>query len=271
MKMNRSSILPRPRATLLWAVALCILVLSLAHIACQSIAGPTPEAATPAPAQPVILLSTAAPTSQPQSPSSVMVYIKMVIEKKYGFLAHIVGKRDFTERDIVYDIKNNWWDNPLIVYADAPFVHSDVTGQADAEAIVGEGVSSNADVRLTLTPHAVVSLRTNPPSDGIKGTITVSINTLDEYFDGGWIEMVRTKDKLLTFSFDTCDPGRPLAPILHETRAIDSFSLEHYTRDHDKWDSRKHWPEENKSGDARVVIYGKNAVLNVTGYRYAGH
>ena len=258
------------RTILILAAPACVLLIAAAHAAGQNIPAAPPQLTAVDPTQSVVFLSTALPTTQPDNPSSVMVYIKMVIDKKYGFLAHVVGKRDLTERDIVYNIKNNWWDNPLIVYADAPLAHADCTGQADAEAIIGEGVSSNADVRLTLTPHAVVTLRTNPPSDGIKGTITVSINTLDEYFDGDWTQMVRTRDKLLTFNFDTCDPGKPLEAILHETRTIPSFSLEHYTRDHDKWDSRKHWPDENKSGDARVVIYGKDAVLNVTGYRYAG-
>jgi hypothetical protein len=257
------------RRMMLLAVPASMLVLLLGHIACQHTSIPAYEAAANESTQPVALLLTGAPATQPAGSSSVMVYIKMVIEKKYGFLAHVIGNRDYTERDIVYDVKKNWWDNPLIVYADAPFAHDETTGHADAQAIVGEGASANVDVKLMLIPHAVVSLRTTPPSDGIKGTISVSISTVDEFFDGVWTPMVSTKDKRLSFSFDTCEPGRQIQPVAHESRTIAEFSLEHYTRDHEIWESKINWPSVSKSGDARVVIYGKDAVLDVTGYRYA--
>jgi hypothetical protein len=244
------------------AALACLLLLGLAPIA-----GPKANL----PSQPP-----AAPASRPAGVSNVMVYVKMVIERKYGILAHIVGKRDYTERDIVYDAQKSWWDNPLVAYADAPFVrddaplaHTDVVGETDAETIAGASRSSNADVALTLIPHAVVTLRSTPRSDCIKGTITVSIDTVDDYFDGAWTELVRTIDKPLTFSFDTCDPGRQLEQIVHETRTIPTFAVERYTRDHEKWESRSHWPNEFRTGDTRVVIYGRDATLNVTGYRYA--
>jgi len=197
-----------------------------------------------------------------------MVYIKTVVEKKYGFLAHIVGKRDITVRHTLYDVDHSWWDNPLIAYAETPFAHPDVIGQADAEAIVGEGASANVSVRLTLVPHMVVAVKTMPRSDGIKGTITVSISTVADFFDGDWTEMVRAKDKRLSFSFDTCDPRKQLQQIVHETRTIPAFSLERYTRGHKKWEPRSRWPDKFESGDGRTVIYGKDIILDVTGYRY---
>jgi hypothetical protein len=197
-----------------------------------------------------------------------MVYIKLVVEKKYGLMAHIVGERNMVERRTSFAVDHSWWDNPLIAYADAPLTHPDVIARADADAIVGEGASANVDVRLTLIPHVDVALRTMPKCEGIKGTITVSITTVDDFFDGNWTEMVRTKDKRISFGFNTCDPGKQLQQVLHVTRTIPAFSLERYTRGHEKWEPRSRWPEETESGDARTVIYSKDAVLDVTGYRY---
>lgn len=264
------------RTILIYAGLGCALVLVLTPFACQKEVDSSNQPSMEEPLRTVLLKSLAAPASQPAGPSSVMVYIKMVVERKYGMLAHIIGKRDYTERDILYDANKSWWDNPLIAYADAPFVyddapfaHADVVGETDAQTIVGRGTSANVDVGLTLIPHAVVTVRSTPRSACIKGTITVSIETVDDYFDGVWTEMVRTKDKPLTFSFDTCDPGRKLEQIVHETRTIPEFSVERYTRDHEKWESRSNWPNDSKTGDTRIVIYGRNATLNVTGYRYA--
>ena len=258
------------RMILFCAAPACALALLLTHVACQSTASPPAAAAPDESARPVILLSTAGPATQPAGPSSVMVYIKMVVDRKYGVLAHIVGNRDSSVRDPDYDATKRWWENPLVVYADDPFAHFDVVGQADAEKIVGVGAGANVDVGLTLIPHAVVAMRTLPGSEGIKGTITVSISTIDDFYDGGWTEMVRTKDKLLTFNIDTCEPGRKLEQVVHENRTIPTFSLERYTRGHEKWEPRSRWPAEVKSGDSRTTIYGKDATLDVTGYRYAG-
>jgi hypothetical protein len=197
-----------------------------------------------------------------------MVYIEVVAKKKYGLLAHIFGKRDVTERRTIYDPRNSWWNNPLIAYADPPLVHPDVIGHADAEAIVGEGASANVDVHLTLVPHVVVALQTMPRSDAIKGTVTVSISTVADFFDGDWTEMVRIKDQRISFVFNTCDPREHLQQVLHVTRTIPAFLLERYTRGHEKWEPMSRWPAEPESGDARTVIYGEDAILDVTAYRY---
>lgn len=245
------------------------LMLALALIACQSSSTPPDKPAAVAPLAQTTWLATTAPTSQPVGPTSVMVYIKTVVEKKYSLLAYLVGKRDITIRHTVYDVNQSWWDNPLIAYADAPLAQADVVGQADAQAIIGQGNGDNISVKLTLVPHALVAVRTVPACDGLKGTITVSISTVADFFDGAWREMLRTTDRQLTFSFDTCDPHKPLRQIMHETRTIPAFSLERYTRGQVKWEPKSAWPDQPESGDGRTVIYGKDAILDVTGYRYA--
>lgn len=244
------------------------LILALTLIACQNTVSPPDNLAATEPSPPASWPATTAPTSQPASPSSVLVYIKTVVEKKYSLLAYIVGKRDNTTRQLVYDAKNSWWDNPLIAYADVPLAHADVFGQADAQAITGHGDGANISVKLTLVPHAVVALHTVPPCDCLKGTITVSISTVADFFDGDWHEMVRTQDRRLSFSFDTCDPHKQLQQVIHQTSTIPAFSLERYTRGHVKWEPKTAWPAQPESGDSRTVIYGKDAVLDVTGYRY---
>jgi len=266
MKVFDLTIGVHARTMLVWVAPACMLSLVLTLIACQNAADTPDKAARGDLPRRVAWLATVA--SQPAGPSSVMVCIKTVAEKRYGFLAHIVGKRDITERHTSYDVDDSWWNNPLIAYADAPLAHPDVIGQADAEVIFGEGASSNIDVRLTLVPHVFVAMKTTPKSDGIKGTITVSISTVADFFDGDWTEMVRTKDKRISFSFNTCDPRKQLQQVLHEIRTIPAFSLERYTRGHEKWEPRRRWPVEFASGDWRTVIYGKDAILDVTGYRY---
>jgi len=244
------------------------LVLTLALIACQSSSAPPDNPAAVVPLAQTTWLATTVPTSQPVGPSSVMVYIKTVIEKKYSLLAYLVGQRNVTIRHTVYDVNHSWWDNPLIAYADAPLAQADVVGQADAEALTGQGNGDNISVKLTLVPHALVAVRTVPACDGLKGTITVSISTVADFFDGEWREMLRTTDRQLRFSFDTCDPHKQLHQVVHETRTIPAFSLERYTRGHVKWEPKTAWPDKPSSGDGRTVIYGKNAMLDVTGYRY---
>jgi hypothetical protein len=123
-------------------------------------------------------------------------------------------------------------------------------------------------VKVALIPHADVSIKTLPRSDGIRGTITTTISTVAEYFDGHWTQMVLESDRPITFRFDTCDPDMRLEEIGQETRSIPSFAFERYTRDELKWEPRSDWPRDAESGDWRVVIYGKNAVVNVTSYRY---
>jgi hypothetical protein len=243
----------------------CMLALALTYTACQD----SDHQARPASAhRPVSLMTLAPSTSRPAGPSSVLVYIKMNTEKKYGLVAHVGGKRDITQRSVPYAIENDWWDNPLVVYADSPFTRADVIGRADAETITGRGSSKNVGLRVTLVPHADVAMQTMPASDAVKGTITVTISTVADYFDGGWTEMVRATDKRLTFTFNTCDPGKRVQETAHEARSVPAFSLERYTREHEKWEPRSSWPDQPESGDWRSAIYGKDAVLDVTGYRY---
>lgn len=200
--------------------------------------------------------------------SSVMVYVKMRIEKHYGVLAKLSGKENSTERSLPYDVDNAWWDNPLLVYADPPYVQPDVTAGADSQAIVGEGASSNVTVKVQAVPRAVVTVKTVPKTDAIEGTIHVTIGMTADYFDGEWTRMANEDNKQLTFHFDTRDPRKKAEAVGHETRTIPHFSFERYTRDQEKWESKSRWPTKPVSGDWRAVIYGKNATLDVTSYRY---
>jgi hypothetical protein len=214
----------------------------------------------------------------PPATSSVMVYIKVVIDKKFGLIARLLGgMKDHTWQLTHYDPANAWWKNPLIVYSDPPIADFDILGQADAPAVAGHGSSSNLSVKVSMVPHADVSVKTIPKSDGIKGTITTTISSEAQYYDRGWTPMVHMADKQVIFSFDTCDPNRSVESIGHETRKVASFGLERYTRNEKKWEPQKDWPTDAKSGDWRVVIHGKDAVLELTTYRYtqissdAGH
>jgi hypothetical protein len=55
----------------------------------------------------------------------------------------------------------------------------------------------------------------------------------------------------------------------HETRqTIPAFALERYTRDETKWEPRSNWPAEAANGDWHVVIYDKDASLEITSNRY---
>ncbi|QNN21844.1 hypothetical protein HED60_06005 [Planctomycetales bacterium ZRK34] len=242
----------------------------LAMTQCQHIAEyqpTTPEtAASPAIERP--LEPQALPTTAASSSCSVMVYIKVVIDKEYNLLARVVGKRDYTWKRVKYDADNDWWDNPLVIHVDPPLLNADVAGHADAQIITGQGASANITVKVKLIPHADVSIKTLPPSDGIRGTITTTISTVAEYFDGRWTQMVLENDRPVTFTFDTCDPHRRLEEISRETRTIPTFAFERYTRDELKWEPRSAWPKVAVSGDWRVVIYGKNAIVHVTSYRY---
>jgi hypothetical protein len=242
-----------------------VLALLLTLAACQNCSNPSDKSASGRARRPGSSLATAA--THPEGPFSVMIYIKTVAETRYGLLAHIVGKRDITLRHTEFDPDLDWWDNPLIAYADPPFDHPDVIAQADSDAITGEGASANVDVQLTLVPHAVVAVQSRPRCDAIKGTITVTISTIASFYDNDWTEILRIKDRRLTFSFDTRDPNGDFEQIMHQTSAAPPFSLERYTRDQEKWEPMTLWPDNFKSGDARTIIYGKDAIIDVTGYR----
>lgn len=253
-------------------VPLFVLALAATLVTCRSggdaespVAGHSP-ALPPAP-------QAAAPTPLPVSldsavPNSVTVYIKLTVDRKYGFLAHVAGMRNNAYIRTNYDVKNAWWDNPLVVFVDPPFEKPDVIGSAEAEQLTGKGASSNVDVAVTLVPHADVAIKTTPRSDAIKGTITVSITTEADFYDGGWNQMLNVKDRELTFNIDTTDPKRQMVEVGQETRLIPNVSFERYTREQEKWEPKTAWPAKAASGDWRTVIYGKGAVLKFTSYRY---
>jgi hypothetical protein len=220
--------------------------------------------------------ATAAATTLPAGPTNVRVSIEMVIHKKYGTLAHISGKRDVTITDQPYDEAKSWWDNPMVIHQDASFHNSatrnpaDLAAGADSATIGGSGSSSNVSVDLTLVPHADITLNTLAVSDCLKGTITATITTESDYYDGQWTPVARAKDSPVSFDFDTSDKsGRPLRPTTRESRAMPPFVFERYIRDREKWEPRSAWPASPKSGDWRSSISVKNAKLLMTGYQYA--
>ena len=67
-------------------------------------------------------------------------------------------------------------------------------------------------VETTLVPHADVNFCNFGDSDCVKGTITVSITTVSEYYDGKWTAMSNVKDRPLVFTFDTSDKSEIPAP-----------------------------------------------------------
>jgi hypothetical protein len=80
--------------------------------------------------------------------------------------------------------------------------------------------------------------------------------------------MVHQDDRKITFHFDTCDPLQHMEVVRRETRTIPTFTFERYTRDEMKWEPKSNWPGQAESGDWHVVIYGRDATLEVTSYRY---
>jgi len=214
--------------------------------------------------------SAAVPDQPPPGPTRVTVYIKTVVDKRFGLLAFLAGSRDTIDRHLVYAPDNHWWDNPLVVYREQPHIATtDLTAGADEAMIVGKGTSTNVAVALSLIPHADVAVHTNPPSDGIKGTIQVRISAASDYFDGDWTPMARVHDKILVFTFNTCDPTRPLEATGKEVRSVSAFAFERYTRQQQKWDASNTWPSQPESGDWRITIAGNDATMDVTTYRYS--
>jgi hypothetical protein len=264
------------------AVPAVLLCLASLHLMCRDGQDPSADArngdaplaagATTSPDE--TLTATAAPTTLPAGPTSVRVSIEMVIHKKYGTLAHISGKRDVTITDQPYDEAKSWWDNPMVIHQDAAFRNSarnpgGLAAGADSATIGGSGSSSNVSVDLTLVPHADITLNTLAVSDCLKGTITATITTESDYFDGKWTPVARAKDSPVSFDFDTSDKSRPLRPTTRESRAMPPFVFERYIRDREKWEPRSAWPASPKSGDWRSSIYVKDAKLLMTGYQYA--
>lgn len=225
---------------------------------------------TTAPADPAAATASdlAAAPAPGKLTSSVTVYLKLVIDKDYGMLAKLSGKRDSSERSEPYDIANAWWDNPLVVYIDPPLPAPDTLAAADARPISGEGSSKNVAVELTLIPRAELAIDTTPASDAVAGTMTLTISSVASYYDGRWEQMVDVKDRRVTFTFDTRAPGRPVKATGHETRQIPQWTFNRYTRDRERWETRSQWPTEPQSGDWRTMMTGRNIAIDLTGYRY---
>jgi hypothetical protein len=210
---------------------------------------------------------TVPPTTLPAGASSVRVSIQMIIHKKYGTLAHLTGRKDITVTDTPYDAAKSWWDNnPMLIFDDAAYGDSAVTADADSATITGRGRSANVRVDLTLVPHADLTSDPLSTSDCLKGTITATITTESDYYDGKWTAVARAKDTPIAFNFDTSDPSKPLRPTTSETRKFPPFTFERYTRDREKWSPKSAWPTKPQNGDWRCTIYVNDARLSLIGY-----
>jgi hypothetical protein len=218
---------------------------------------------------PDAIVATAPPTTVPAGPAGVRVSVRMVIHKKYNFMARVAGNKDSTVTDAPYAEGKSWWDNPMLVFQDASFRKTRATAGDDSATITGGGSSANVAVDLTLVPHADVTLNTLAASDCVKGTLTARITTISDYYDREWTRVTDTRDAPIAFAFDTSDPKRPLRPTTQEAREIPPFSFERYTRDRQKWEPRSAWPANPESGDWRCTIEVKDVKLAMTGYQYA--
>ena len=254
------------------AVPAALLSLASLHLMCRDRQDPSTDAQhgdAPSPLPDETLTATTPATTLPAGPTSVRVSIMMVVHKKYGALARLTGRRDITITDEPYDEGKSWWDNPMVIHQDASFPNSGLAAGADSTAITGRGSSSNVSVDLTLVPHVDITLNTLAASDCLKGTITATITTVSDYYDGKWTPVARAKDSPVAFDFDTSDKSRPLRPTTREARAMPPFSFERYIRDRQKWEPRSAWPGNPQSGDWRSSIYVKGVKLVITGYQYA--
>jgi hypothetical protein len=193
----------------------------------------------------------------------------MVVHKRYGRLARLSGKRDVTVADEPYDAGKSWWDNPMVIHQDASFPNSAVSAGADSATITGRGSSDNVSVDLTLVPHADITLKSLAASDCVKGTLTATISTISDYYDGKWTRVADARDTPIAFDFDTADKSQPLRATTSETRDMPPFVFERYTRGRKKWEPRSAWPTAPKSGDWRCTIYVMTPKLVMTGYQYA--
>jgi hypothetical protein len=245
-----------------------LLSLVALHVVCRQVPNPPADARAGDTSAPVATIRATAATTVPAGPTSVRVSIMMVIHKEYGILARLSGKKNVTETNEPYDEGRSWWDNPMVIHRDPSFPNSDVTADADSAAIAGRGKSANVSVEMTLVPHADITLNTLAASDCIKGTLTATITTVSDYYDGKWTPVAAVTDSPVAFAFDTSDKSRGLRPIASETRTMPPFAFERYTRDREKWEPRSAWPATPRSGDWRCAIYEKDVKLDITGYRY---
>jgi hypothetical protein len=103
------------------AMPTLLVALFLTQAACQGVAERTARVAnTTAPAA----LDTPAqhpPTRQGAGTSSVVIYVKVVVDKTYTVLADVLGGMcDSTWERTEYDAANPWWKNALVGYAEPP-------------------------------------------------------------------------------------------------------------------------------------------------------
>ena len=250
------------------AIPAILVCLASSQLVCRNRAPPPVEARSSDPPEPDATVTTIAATTLPAGPTSVRVSIMMVVHKKYGLLARVAGNEDSTVTDQAYSAGKSWWDNPMVVYQDVSFPNSGVAAGADSAAIKGRGKSANVSVDLTLVPHADITLKTLAASDCVKGTLTATITTVSDYYDGKWTRVADARDTPIAFDFDTCDKSRPRRPTTSETRTLPPFSFERYTRDREKWEPKSAWPSTPKSGDWRSTIDVKDAKLEMTGAQY---
>ena len=244
------------------AVLLCLVSLQLM---CKGSSGPSRDDQS----LDAAAVTAKSATTLPAGPTSVRVCIMMVVHKEYGLLAHVSGKRDITVTDKPYVAGRNWWDNPMVIFQDPSFPNSALAAGASAAPIAGSGKSDNVSVEMTLVPHADITLKTPATSDCIKGTLTATITTVSDYYDGKWTRVANVRDKPVVFNFDTSDKSRRLQRTASETRTVPPFTFERYIREHEKWEPGSAWPTNPKSGDWRCTIYVKDAKLAITGYQYA--
>ena len=258
-------------AKMFLSLALCALLICLAttQLKCRDRGGsPKAVSAGDTPDADAVAINLP-PTTLPTAGSSVRVSIKMVVHRKYGKLARLTGRKDSTKSDTDYDAAKNWWDNPMVIFDDAAYQASAVTTDADSAAITGRGRSANVRVDLTLVPHADITADPLAASDCLKGTLTATISTESDYYDGKWTAVARATDTPIAFNFDTSEPSKPLRPTTSEERTFPPFSFERYAREHEKWSPKSAWPTKPQNGDWRCTIYVKDARLVLTGYQYA--
>lgn len=262
---------PARRSFLRLRTAALALALVVAAAGCLSLVGSGVVGHDPATGR----ASSVAATSNRQSESissektqtSAVVYIKSVTGRKFGLLAHCLGRRDGVESRVVLDPAKDWWENPPILYREAALENPDAMGDAECEAIKGIGAGSNVEVSATLTCHASVALKSRPRSDCMKGTITAKLNARSRFYDDGWTDLVNEKGKTVVFAFDTTDRTRRLRETGTDRRSI-TISLECYRRDRQKWDRKSDWPAAPERGDIQSVFTSEDAVLEITGYAY---
>jgi hypothetical protein len=196
-----------------------------------------------------------------------LMYMKSLTVKKYGWLAHQVGYQDSSESLTVFDPRKDWWMRPALLYQEMPISDPDIAGGADCEVMKGIGKSSNVDVTVALTCHAVVALKTMPKADCMKGTIKATLIASASFFEGHWHNVVTVKDKPFVFKFDTCDGSRPIKATGTESRSF-QISFEAYTRAREFWSPKTTWPRKPERADIQIVLYARDAQLEITGYRY---